>query len=409
MEYSGSRRKGRDLWKLISRSTISVVCVCFAQFALYLLSSFFHSSNIITLLFLSVMVLSGMAAIGRRYKRLFGLRGSAPAFVFANILFIWCVYLVVIRQGNILISVVCYSDILLIKLPFRDIISGDPGFVNYEPISNTETYLEGSELPTSDIYEGCPSVESSLFLQRVRYCKHCHAHVKGFDHHCPAFGNCIGQNNHLLFVTLIVGFIIAEACYIVGASQSNVIDLFIQQVDWTITLATSTMIFSILQILWQAAFLAWHIYCVCFNIRTDEWMHWKKYPEFQHIVHPQPGSTCDLSPSCFASAYGYTSLITWMVLSHDIYINADLRNQCHERIYCEIILKQDLDRLKAGHGGYVAVFNGFVEVSNRYNGFQHLQGHIGFQWLCPYGSQQLFRSGIQEAVSDEAGKYKCKL
>ncbi|KAJ0788119.1 hypothetical protein HanPI659440_Chr05g0187941 [Helianthus annuus] len=51
------------------------------------------------------------------------------------------------------------------------------------------------------------------------------------------------------------------------------------------------MVFSILQVLWQAAFLAWHIYCVCFNIRTDEWMHWKKYPEFQHITHPQLGET----------------------------------------------------------------------------------------------------------------------
>ncbi|KAL8235130.1 hypothetical protein R6Q59_021230 [Mikania micrantha] len=255
MEYSGSRRKRRDLWKLISQSTMSVVCVCFAQFVLYLLSSFVHSSNIITLLFLSVMVLSGMAAIGRRCKRLFGLRGSAPAFVFTNILFIWCVYLVVIRQAtSLLLNFIFHSELIILLIGLYRIISGDPGFVNYEPISNTETYLEGSELPTSDIYEGCPSVESSLFLQRVRYCKHCHAHVKGFDHHCPAFGNCIGQNNHLLFMTLIVGFIIAEACYIVGASQiatSRKLEIDGQEVDWTITLATSTMIFSILQILWQ--------------------------------------------------------------------------------------------------------------------------------------------------------------
>lgn len=124
------RRKRRDPWRLIGRSTVSVICVCVAQFALYLISSFFKPSNIITLLFLSgsqstctisiciccsgyyfrfdfdllfclVMALIGMAGIGRRCKRLFGLRGSAPAFVFANLFFIWCVYVFVIQQGCI--------------------------------------------------------------------------------------------------------------------------------------------------------------------------------------------------------------------------------------------------------------------------------------------------------------------
>ncbi|KAI3801519.1 hypothetical protein L1987_29626 [Smallanthus sonchifolius] len=307
MEDSGHRRKRRDPWRLISRSTVSVVCVCFAQFALYLLSSFFNSFSIITLLFLSVMVLLGLTVIGRRCKRLFGLRGSAPAFVLTNILFIWCVYLVVIPQAtSFLLDIIFHAELIVLLIGLYRISSGDPGFVNYEPISNTETYLEGLELPTSDIYEGSPSVESSLLLQRVRYCKHCHAHVKGFDHHCPAFGNCIGQNNHLLFLTLLAGFIIAEACYIVGASQittSRTLDSDGRKVGWTVTLATSTMIFSILQVLWQAAFLAWHIYCVCFNIRTDEWMHWKKYPEFQHIIHPQPGETGTVTVTWFRNPY----------------------------------------------------------------------------------------------------------
>ncbi|XP_076898900.1 palmitoyltransferase AKR1-like [Bidens hawaiensis] len=320
MEEPRRRRKRRDPWRSIGRSTVSFVCVCFAHFALYLLSSFFHSFNIITLLFLSVIVLLGLTVIGRRCKKLFGLRGSAPAFVFANILFIWCVYVVVIQQAtSLLLDIIFNVELVILLIGLYRIISGDPGFVNYEPISNTETYLEESELPTSDIYEGSLFVESSLLLQRIRYCTHCHAHVKGFDHHCPAFGSCIGQNNHLLFIILLAGFVTAEACYILGASQSKLCHIFHklsfsflkdliypsyipvvttrtlhsdgQKVGWTVTLATSTMLFSILQVLWQVAFLAWHIYCVCFNIRTDEWMHWKQYPEFQHIMHPQLGET----------------------------------------------------------------------------------------------------------------------
>lgn len=37
----------------------------------------------------------------------------------------------------------------------------------------------------------------------------------------------------------------------------------------------------------QVVFLMWHLYCVCFNIRTDEWVNWKRYPEFQLTIHKQ--------------------------------------------------------------------------------------------------------------------------
>lgn len=283
------RRKRRDPWRLIGRSTVSFVCVCLAQLALYLISSFFASSSIIIPFIFSVMTLIAMATLGRRCKRLYGLRGSAPAFVIANLLFIWFAYVIVIRQAvSSLLDIVFNVELIMLQIGLYRILLGDPGFVNCKPpnenidsLSNNETYQEGSELLISD--------ESPLLLQRVRYCKHCDAYVKGFDHHCPAFGNCIGQNNHLLFMILLAGFITAEACYIMGASQ--ILSESKEKVGWNETLASSTMIFSILQVLWQGVFLAWHIYCVCFNIRTDEFIHWKRYPEFQHIVQLQPGET----------------------------------------------------------------------------------------------------------------------
>lgn len=32
-------------------------------------------------------------------------------------------------------------------------------------------------------------------FSRVRYCSKCKANIRGFDHHCPAFGNCIGTES----------------------------------------------------------------------------------------------------------------------------------------------------------------------------------------------------------------------
>ncbi|RWW07217.1 hypothetical protein BHE74_00039930 [Ensete ventricosum] len=38
------------------------------------------------------------------------------------------------------------------------------------------------------------------------------------------------------------------------------------------SLVISTTLFCILQVLWQVVFLIWHIYCICFNIKTEEWV-----------------------------------------------------------------------------------------------------------------------------------------
>ena len=45
------------------------------------------------------LVLLVVVGLGRCSKRLLGVSGSASAFVFFNILFIWAVYLAVLRPG----------------------------------------------------------------------------------------------------------------------------------------------------------------------------------------------------------------------------------------------------------------------------------------------------------------------
>ncbi|GMP54412.1 hypothetical protein CsSME_00019601 [Camellia sinensis var. sinensis] len=55
--------------------------------------------------------------------------------------------------------------------------------------------------------------------ERVSYCRHCKAYVKAFDHHCPTFGNYIGQKNHVLFIILLFGFVFTKASYVECSSQ----------------------------------------------------------------------------------------------------------------------------------------------------------------------------------------------
>ncbi|KAJ6832650.1 palmitoyltransferase ZDHHC17-like [Iris pallida] len=59
-------------------------------------------------------------------------------------------------------------------------------------------------------------LKTMAFLKSIfnmRYCKICKTGVRGFNHHCSAFGNCIGQKNHRLFMVLLIGFVIVEASY----------------------------------------------------------------------------------------------------------------------------------------------------------------------------------------------------
>ncbi|KAK9998596.1 hypothetical protein SO802_018199 [Lithocarpus litseifolius] len=179
------------------------------------------------------------------------------------------------------------------------IMSSNPGLVTYgssdelveSSVAEVEAHSRILEPSASVLCHECPT-EESVLGRRVRYCRICKGHIKGFDHHCPAFGNCIGQNNHVLFMVLLVGFLSTEASYVVCSSQfaakSQIVDRTRLEISLSGNLAISTMLFSIFQLLWQAVFMTWHIYCICFNIRTDEWINWKKYPEFQDVFHSQP-------------------------------------------------------------------------------------------------------------------------
>lgn len=67
------------------------------------------------------LVLLVVVGLGRCSKRLLGVSGSASAFVFFNILFIWAVYLAVLRPGAFFLyyQEFCYSCSDEFSLPFK--------------------------------------------------------------------------------------------------------------------------------------------------------------------------------------------------------------------------------------------------------------------------------------------------
>ncbi|GAB2274356.1 hypothetical protein Dimus_009120 [Dionaea muscipula] len=277
----GFERNRRTLQSSISGAAISCVFVFITQFSLLLVPKYFPSWPLPAQLFLSGIVLVSVTGVGKLCKRILRVRASAPAFIFFTILFIWAVYLVVVRPAiSTLKDILLNGELAVLVIGLFRILLSDPGFVERGSSDSDRLVVN----PVSQLE------------RRVRFCKTCNVLVRGFDHHCPAFGNCIGQKNQVLFIVLLGGFIATEISYLACAHQVTwkfqsfaVTGL---QINLKGSFAISTVLFSLIQLLWQVdvVFLAWHLYCVCFNIKTDEWINWKRYPEFQVICHqPQTG------------------------------------------------------------------------------------------------------------------------
>eukprot|EP00004_Rigifila_ramosa_P011911 TRINITY_DN2554_c0_g1_i3.p2 TRINITY_DN2554_c0_g1~~TRINITY_DN2554_c0_g1_i3.p2 ORF type:complete len:228 (+),score=33.07 TRINITY_DN2554_c0_g1_i3:1-684(+) len=62
---------------------------------------------------------------------------------------------------------------------------------------------------------------------RVSHCGVCGHCIRRFDHHCPAVGTCIGENNHALFI----GFLLSAAAGLVVCALGNLRHLV--QMQWS--------------------------------------------------------------------------------------------------------------------------------------------------------------------------------
>ncbi|XP_022947312.1 probable protein S-acyltransferase 15 isoform X3 [Cucurbita moschata] len=283
------RKKSANWPGLIGRCVVSFILVLLTQFSQFLVPQFFFDLPVFIQLLLSALLLLAVVGAVGWCRRLLRVRASAPAFVFFSVLFVWVVYIAIVRRvATHLMDLLFNGQIILLIFGLCRMLSSDPGLVSYSP-SPLDVIAQSSSLEI-DTYH-----QDTELGDRVRCCQICKAYVKGFDHHCPAFGNCIGHKNYLLFMVLLIGFLWTEATYLVClsqyAAQSVVPDGDGTRLEISLSrkVASSTMLFSILQLVWQVVFLLWHMYCICFNIRTDEWIHWKRYPEFQIFIQSSHG------------------------------------------------------------------------------------------------------------------------
>ncbi|KAJ3682741.1 hypothetical protein LUZ60_012968 [Juncus effusus] len=282
------QRLRRSPREMVSSTLVSALLVMLSQLAMAMVPRIFSSVSLIAMLPIAGLVFFGTIILGKWLRRLVGVSASPPAFVLFNILFLWSIYMFVTRTAiSSLLDAFLNAECALLLFGLYRIFSSDPGIVSCDSSFSVESDCR-------DFTELISRNENPSVFSRVRYCSKCKANIRGFDHHCPAFGNCIGQKNHRLFMVLLTGFVIAESTYIMCSTKFITGSLNTVKIGAESTLSLnmviSTMLFSVLQVLWQVIFLMWHIYCICFNIRTEEWINWTKYPEFQLMESSDLGS-----------------------------------------------------------------------------------------------------------------------
>lgn len=128
MQQFHAQRKKEPFLGSVGRCTISCILGLLTQYALSLVPRFFSASFLLIQLALSgspnsslwnfsmiicfenfikvwfyyaVVVLLLVVGFGKWCRKLLGVSASAPAFVFFNILFVWVVYFVIVRQGGL--------------------------------------------------------------------------------------------------------------------------------------------------------------------------------------------------------------------------------------------------------------------------------------------------------------------
>jgi len=129
---------------------------------------------------------------------------------------------------------------------------------------------------------------------RAKHCNDCRRCVARFDHHCPAYNNCIGQRNHKHFV-LSMGFALSNHLLYMFFLYWAVQDQWANSKEYLIRrkvyeLAKAEPLFATIFLHHFVFFMGEGLLCnlhvlftSMYNLTTNEALNWRKYPYLMKV------------------------------------------------------------------------------------------------------------------------------
>lgn len=111
---------------------------------------------------------------------------------------------------------------------------------------------------------------------RTKHCADCNRCVRTHDHHCPWLGNCVGENNRVLFFWFLLFQVVELAVFFCEGLQG--IDVFQPSISLTLGLLTIAVFFFMLVCL-----LGFHSFLIWSDITTWEYLSWQRITYLQDL------------------------------------------------------------------------------------------------------------------------------
>ena len=134
---------------------------------------------------------------GRPVKKVEKNRKTLYLYYSLYLLVITSKILVIYSRQEKIMSYIAFSIDLLNLLLHTILTCKNPGYIKNEGLEFMKL------LETFDAQSLCPECEI-IRTGRSRHCIICHQCVDRYDHHCPWINNCVGLNNHNLFLIYLI-------------------------------------------------------------------------------------------------------------------------------------------------------------------------------------------------------------
>ncbi|KAL0084362.1 DHHC palmitoyltransferase-domain-containing protein [Phycomyces blakesleeanus] len=241
----------------------------------------------------------------------------------------WAWVLVSATPNIIILHILFFVTFSIAMACFYRCSVANPGFIeNANSLDSIqETAVELADSHQLDIRHFCTTCMIKKPL-RSKHCKVCNRCVARFDHHCPWIFNCIGLENHRVFMMFMLNMVICITIFVSISAQYLIANAtpigdmppeelkcllgpticnYFAYDTWTLVITC----WAAFHLFWSTCLLLMHFYQIAMGVTTNEAVnsHRYGYQDYKKFAHnnastnqPEPDATSSIAATMTSSS-----------------------------------------------------------------------------------------------------------